>query len=680
MRSGPGYKALARAGIIFALVCATLPSGQGTDAPRDAAPQDLTEATLEQLMNIEVTSVSRKEQELSRAPAAIYVITQEDIRRSGLTSIPELLRMAPGVEVARISAHQWAITARGFNGRFANKLLVLIDGRSVYTPMFSGVYWDAQDVPLQDIDRIEVIRGPGATMWGANAVNGVINIITKPAKQTQGGLIVAGGGTEEPGSGTVRYGGQLGSEAYYRAYSKATWFEPSLDTSGRPVDGDGRTVEGGFRIDWDASDRNSWTFQGDGYRSQLGTNSGYLVTSLTPPYSRQITENVEPEGGDVLVRWKHRISTRSETELQAYFDAYSRPGEALLDRRRTLDVDFRHRFEWSDAQELLWGVEIRTSTDATEGTFFSSVYPAASTHKIFSGFFQDEFHLVPDRLFLTVGTKLEHNDDTGFEFQPDARLMWTPTRRQALWAAFSRAVRTPSRLDQDILVHTNVFPGPQGMLDVVAVSGSPGYQSETLVAYQTGYRVQPGRRLALDLDGFYNFYQRLQTVEPDTPHIVSIPFPYLLIPYHYANMMYGRGRGAEASAVYKPSDSWRLSLAYTWLDLDLHLAKSSQDIAARTNTPDPAHQMQAHSYLDLPFHLQWDADAYFVGAIAAQQVPAYTRLDTRLGWRPARRIEFSINGQNLLQARHPEFFSVLEGATQVLEIPRSVFGEIVWRF
>ncbi len=671
---------LARAGWIIALVCAALPPGQGADTPRDPAPKDLTEATLEQLMNIEVTSVSKKEQELSKAPAAIYVITQEDIRRSGLTSIPELLRMAPGVEVARISAHQWAITARGFNGRFANKMLVLIDGRSAYTPMFSGVYWDAQDVPLQDIDRIEVIRGPGATMWGANAVNGVINIITKPAKQTQGGLIVAGGGTEEPGSGTVRYGGQLGSKAFYRAYSKATWFEPSLDAAGRPVDGDGRTVEGGFRLDWDASERNSWTFQGDGYRSQLGANSGYRVTSLTPPYSRQITQDVEPEGGDVLLRWKHRISTRSDTELQAYFDSYSRPGESLLDQRRTLDVDFRHRFEWSDAQELLWGVEIRTSSDATMGTFFSSVYPAATTHRIFTGFFQDEFHLVPDRLFFTVGTKLEHNDDTGFEFQPDARLMWTPTRRQAVWAAFSRAVRTPSRLDQDLLVHTSVFPGPQGMLDVVAVSGSPAFQSETLVAYQTGYRVQTGRRLSLDVTGYYNVYNRLETSEPGTPYVVAKPFPYLLIPYHYANMMYGRGRGVEASAVYKPYDSWRLSLGYTWLDLDLRLSKPSHDTSGRTNTADPAHQLQAHSYLDLPFHLQWDAGAYWVGAIASQGIPAYTRLDTRLGWRPTGWIEFSISGQNLLEARHPEFFGALEGASQMLEIPRSVFGEIVWRF
>lgn len=643
-------------------------------------PQDLTEATLEQLMNIEVTSVSKKEQELSKAPAAIYVITQEDIRRSGLTSIPELLRMAPGVEVARISAQKWAITARGFNGRFANKMLVLIDGRSVYTPMFSGVYWDAQDLPLQDIDRIEVIRGPGATMWGANAVNGVINIITRPAKQTQGGLIVAGGGTEEPGAGTVRYGGQLGSNAYYRAYSKAAWFAPSQDAGGRSVDGTGRVLEGGFRFDWDASDRNSWTFQGDGYRSRLGANGGYRVSSLSPPYSSLMAQDVEPEGGDVLMRWKHRISTRSDTELQASFDSYSRPGESLVDRRRTVDVDFRHRFEWSDAQELLWGVEIRTSSDSTQGTFFSSAYPAQARRSVFSGFIQDEFHLVPDRLFFTAGTKLEHNDETGFEFQPDARLMWTPTRHQAVWAAVSRAVRTPSRLDQDILVHSNVFAGPQGMLDVVTVSGSPSVQSEVLTAYQIGYRVQPNPRLALDVATFYNVYDRLETVEPGTPHVVAGPVPYLLIPNHYANMMYGEGSGVEASAVYKPYDSWRLSLGYTWLDLDLRLAASSHDGSGRNKTPDPTHQLQAHSYLDLPFHLQWDVGTYFVGAIVVQQIPAYTRLDTRLGWRPADWIEFSVSGQNLLQARHPEFFSVLEGASQMLEIPRSVFGEIVWRF
>jgi iron complex outermembrane receptor protein len=651
----------------------------GADKPPAQIPEDLTEASLEELMQIEVTSVSRKEQVLSHAPAAIYVITQEDIRRSGLTSIPEVLRLAPGVEVARVNAHEWAISARGFNGRVANKLLVLIDGRSVYTPMYSGVYWDAQDLPLEDIDRIEVIRGPGATMWGANAVNGVINIITKSARETQGGLITAGGGNDALASGSLQYGGKLGSNAYYRAYSRSLWRGSSLLPDGRSAPDGWNMSEGGFRVDWDHSDRNSWTFQGDGYRSHLGPSTNYSVATLQPPYSTENTSSVEPDGGNFLARWKHRISDRSDTELQFYADAYSRNGESLVDRRLTFDLDFQQRFEVSDRQELLWGLEARSSNDSTTGTFYSSVTPAAYSESLFSGFLQDEFRLIPDRLFVTAGVKIERNDFTGFEIQPDLRLMWIPTPRQGVWAAVSRAVRTPSRLDQGILVHGAVFPGQQGILDVVTYFGTESFQSENVLAYQAGYRVQ-GRRLSLDATGFYNLYHQLQTDEPGMPYTVQTPVPYLVIPYYYANKMHGEGRGTEISAMYKPVNAWRLNLSYSRLDLDLHLEKSSQDLETRTHNSDPEHQWQVHSYLDLTRHLQWDAGLYYVGAIAYQGVPAYARLDTRLGWRPGAGIEFSISGQNLLDSRHMEFFNVLDGAIHGFEVGRSVFGKVIWRF
>ena len=369
-RPWAAHRKLRRIGVIFPVMAAALSAGAPNAPPQ---PSDLANATIEELMQIEVTSVAKKEQKLNQVPAAVYVITQEDIRRSGLTSIPEILRLAPGVEVARISSNQWAITARGFNGRFANKLLVLVDGRSVYTTMFSGVYWDTLDVPLDDIDRIEVIRGPGATMWGANAVNGVINIITKSAKQTQGGLVTAGGGNEPLAQGSVRYGDSLGPDAYYRIFGTYSNHDSIYGQNGASAADNWYLGHVGFRVDWEESARDTFVFLGDGYGGRIGQN--FLVPIPTPPYLGPNDTTSNPTGGDVLARWQHRLSNGSETDLQIYFDRYARLGELDGDQLTTLDLDFQHRWKITPRHDLEWGFEVRRTVDNTLGGVVASLDP-----------------------------------------------------------------------------------------------------------------------------------------------------------------------------------------------------------------------------------------------------------------------------------------------------------------
>jgi len=657
--------------MIFLVMAAAVPVAS-PDTPQEA--RDLTEATIEELMQIEVTSVAKKEQKLNQVPAAVYVITQEDIRRSGLTSIPELLRLAPGVEVARISSNQWAITARGFNGRFANKLLVLVDGRCVYTTMFSGVYWDTLDVPLDDIDRIEVIRGPGATMWGANAVNGVINIITKPAKQTQGGLVTAGGGNEPLAQGSVRYGDALGPDAFYRIFGTYSNHDGVYNQNGGAYVDNWYLGHVGFRVDWDESERDAFVFLGDGYGSRIGQS--YSVPTLTPPYLQLDGASANPTGGNALARWQHRLSGGSETDLQIYFDRYARLGEIGGDQLTTLDLDFQHRWEISSRQELQWGFEVRRTVDNTLGSFVASLDPPSRAETLYSFFLQDEIRLIADQLFITAGSKIEHNVFTGFEVQPDARLMWTPTARHALWAAVSRAVRTPSRLEENIQAVESVTAQPGGVLAVVSLSGNPKQLSETLLGYQAGYRTQVAESISLDATVFYNRYDHLATIEPGQPQWLSPQ--YLLVPLTYGNLLKGTGRGMEVAATYIPVKRWKVTGSYSWLSLDLDAYPTSH--AASALGASPGHSWQIRSELNLPRRTTWDSALFFVGGIPDQAVPAYARLDMHLSWRASPQLEFSISGQNLLDPRHVEFYLPDEGPNVRFEVQRSFFGKVSWSF
>ncbi|MGH9664748.1 MAG: TonB-dependent receptor plug domain-containing protein, partial [Bryobacteraceae bacterium] len=425
--------------ILFLVLAAPLGA-----SPQNGAkpPANLGDASLEELMNVEVTSVSKKDEKLSQTAAAIYVITQEDIRRSGATTIPDLLRMAPGLDVAQIDTNIWAVSARGFNSRFANKLLVLVDGRSVYSEIFSGTFWDSQDMVLEDIDRIEVIRGPGATMWGADAVNGVVNIITKPAKDTQGGLMSAAGGAGERGFGELQYGGRLGSQGYYRAYAKTLDRGPELATDPGEAQGDWSTAGGGFRLDWNTSPRDSVLAEGNIYGS--GGRREIDQVMPAPPFSTENVGRAEANGGSLMSRWQRRLSNGAEIGVQVSYDHAYRDALAFRFTENVADVDFHYRLPLGERNSLVWGLGYRFTDLAMNGTFGVNLSPQNRQDNLFQGFVQDEWALIPDRVTFTAGSKFEHNPFTGFEIQPGMRLAWTPAPLHTFWVAVSRAVRTPA--------------------------------------------------------------------------------------------------------------------------------------------------------------------------------------------------------------------------------------------
>ncbi len=672
-------RVLVVAGTTCAVVMSPATDGWPDDAGQSrAGSTDLTELSLEALMDIEVTSVSKKTEKLSEAAAAIYVVTQEDIRRSGATSIPEALRMVPGLEVARIDANKWAVTARGFNGEFANKLLVLVDGRPVYTPLYAGVYWDVQDTVLADVERIEIIRGPGATLWGANAVNGVINIITKNAKDTQGGLVSGGAGSEERGFGTLRYGGKLGEDAAYRVYGKYFSRDDSVDASGHRTSDEWDMGRGGFRIDWDVSASDSLTFLGDIYNGDLRETLD--VPSLLPPFVSSVDGTVDVSGGNVLARWNRVFSEDSDLALQLCFDRSERKRRVLEEVRDTVDLDFQHRFALGDRHDIVWGLGYRYTADNLDNSFTVSFDPDSRSDTLITAFVQDEIALVRDRLRLTVGSKFEHNDYTGFEIQPNVRLLSTPHERHTLWAAVSRSVRTPARSNDDIRINFATFPAPDGSTNVMAIFGDDDFDSEELVAYEAGYRVEPTDNLYLDVAAFYNVYANLLTKEPDVPFFELSPSPpHLVIPLRFDNRMDGETYGAEIAAGWNVTEFWKLAAGFTYLDVSLEPDSSSADIEAESAEGfDPRHQFHIRSYLDLPHNVEFDTALYYVDSLPAQDVSSYVRLDVRLGWRPTENLDLSLGIQNLLDGHHKEY-GLAEGA-RATEAERAVYGKVTWRF
>jgi iron complex outermembrane recepter protein len=642
---------------------------------------DLGSKSIEELMNIDVTTVSKKVEKLFQTAAAIDVITREDIRRSGLTSIPEILRLAPGLNVGRISGNKWAISARGFNGRFANKLLVLIDGRSVYTPIHSGVYWELQDVLIEDIERIEVIRGPGGTLWGANAVNGIINIITSSAKDTQGGLLTTGLGYGERSFGGVRYGGKISEQAYYRIYGKYFDCDSQFDALGRDAS-DGQTaIRGGFRTEWTPSGRDLLTLQGDIYNSSVKERS--LAIFLPTPLALPAALDGELSGANLLGRWNRSISNTSDTTLQLYFDRYRRETYDVGERVDTFDVDLQHHLGDGRRNDFIWGLNYRLISDRTNSNRGTPVQfiPQSRSRQLFGAFAQNEFTLIKDRLRFTLGAKLEHNDYTGFEFQPSVRLLWTPTPHQTFWGAISRAIRTPARKDRDLRVNVSAFPGEGGLPSVVALFGTPDFKSEELRAYEFGYRTQPDSRFLIDFAAFYNRYDRLSTAEPGFPFVENDPQPtHLLIPLYFKNLLRGETYGFEAAATLNLTRRWKARGSYSFLRAQLHRAPTSQDPNAELGEGDyPQRQLQIHSILTLPRNFELDASIYRISALAAQSVPGYTRLDVRFGWRVKENVELSLSLQNLLDKQHPESNSV-DRAIVPSQARRTIYGKASWRF
>ncbi len=672
-------------GLLSSLLIISFIAGASTARASGVAENRYMGMSLDQLMKIKITSVSKSEETLSDAAAAIFVITQEDIRRSGATTIPEALRMAPGIQVAHIDANKWAITARGFNGKYANKLLVLLDGRTLYTPLYSGVYWDVQDTMLEDIDRIEVIRGPGATLWGSNAVNGVINIITKSAGASQGTVVAGGAGNQERGFGQGRFGGQIGN-FYYRVYGKGFYRASypfginAYDNSSSPKTGSDAndawsSTRGGFRTDWAISSSDSLTVQGDiytGYSQEIVNFQGLPSVGI-------LYDKGNVSGGNVLSRWHHKFTDDFNLTVQMYYDRTERSQYEYDITQDTWDLDMQQTIPLPWNQHCIIGFGYRYNIDSISTHLAKLFAPDSKELHWISGFIQDEISIIPRKLKFILGSKFESNDYTGFEIQPSARLSWKPTRNQTFWTAISRAVRTPSRADENLDVYAVDIPsaGPiAGMR--MKMQGSSNFKSEKLLAYEIGYRIQSAKNISLDIAGFWNEYDDLRTLER-----VSSGFDFTTMQYYsnyvFKNKQSGHTYGVELAGTIKPFPWWTIYAAYSWLHYNISNDSDSGNTLGMPDTFSPDQQFSIRSYIDLPKNFELDTCLYYSGSIQDYSIPSYTRIDLRLGWKPANWMDLSLMLENLLDNQHPEFGGSDEGVVST-EVPRSFYTKITFSF
>jgi iron complex outermembrane recepter protein len=670
--------------LLFSLTAPVRMSWADDSQQNQDSDASLKQLSLEQLGDIEVTTVSKDPQQVLRTPAAVFVITQEDIRRSGATSIPEALRLAPGVEVAQTDGNHWSVAIRGFAGQFSKSLLVLVDGRSVYTPLFEGVYWDLPYVMLEDVDRIEVIRGPGGTIWGSNAVNGVINIITKKADNTHGTLATLGSGTVDQGTGAFRYGGTVGKDFDYRIYGMGEIRGPEFHPDGDDFD-HWRMGQMGFRTDWKSGEKDTFTVQGDIYRGESGES--ILIGSFFPPAETAEQGEDYVSGGNLLARWQHTTGEGSDIQIQTYFDRTNRQDFELGETRDTFDVDFIQHLRIHTDQELTWGLGARVSPSnfiqTSQGVNF---LPAKQTDSIYSGFVQYELPIVRDKLTLTMGTKLEHNNFSGFDYQPSVRLLWTPTPHQSFWAAVTRAVRTPSRLDQD--VQFDIFdefytpsPGATPIPLYFQIDGDPKLKAEQLIAYEAGYRAQINRNVYVDFTAFYNSYNDLQGYGPAgiaESFLGNPPTPYLFFVIPYANVINGHTVGTEIAPDWKITHWWQVRGSYSFLHMSLRDKPGFTDVGSLLGSymgSSPGSLVSFQSLFNLPKHFELDETFRYSSALPAQGVGSYSTADVRLGWHLREHLEFSVVGQNLLQPSHVEFGG---DPGPLVGIKRSIYGKITW--
>jgi iron complex outermembrane receptor protein len=615
-------------------------------AQESLSAAELKKLSVEELMNLRVTLVSRTPQHLNEVASAIQVLSGDDIRRSGATNLPDALRLIPNIQVAQLNSNAWIVGVRGFNTLFANKLLVMIDGRTIYTPLFGGVIWDLQHVLLEDIDRIEVISGPGGTLWGANAVNGVINIVTKRSNNTQGTYVSGLAGNFLADQFEVRHGGKLGKNSFFRVYGMHMDRKPTfMRDETKNTDAWGVT-QAGFRIDLDPNDRDAFTIQGDIYRGNRKT---------TPEHSSLNGQNLSGT-------WTRKFNTASDIVLKVYFDRYFRediPGNAS-DELMTADVDFQHRLPLGRRHEILWGIGYRYVRDDFK-TFTQNVaiLPPKKNLDLINGFIQEQFS-VSEKFKITAGTKILHNVYTGVEWQPSIRAAFQPNHRNTFWSAVSRAVRTPSRFDRDYFI-----PGYRVPPSVPSVSGGPDFQSENLTAYELGYRVQPTPVSTFSASAFYNVYTDVYSIE-QVPGTAT---------YQIMNNTDGEAWGFELTGAYQLIPQWRLRAGYTYIDKDLRVPEGNAFTPDYLGN-DAKHRFLVHSMVDLPANFQWDLVARYTDQLDSTiattiDVPSYFTFDTRLAWQ-YRKMELSVTGQNLAQKRHMEFGQ--------LRIPRSIYVKIAARF
>ncbi len=658
------------------------PPPQGSQEHRK---RDLTELSIEELGQIEVTIASRREQKLSDTPAAVTVIRGEDLRRTGVTSIAEALRMVPGMDVARYSSNAWAVSSRGFNGRYANKLQVLLDGRSVYNPLFAGVYWDELDTNLEDIDRIEVVRGPGGALWGANAVNGVVNIITRKASDTQGAYVQAGGGSEEQYFGTARYGGRAGDDFSYRAYAKH-FMRDNFDYG----HDDWWQSRAGFRMDWKTGPEDRFSLFGDLFTGEIREYN--IDVELLDPIPVVATQAYPTDvfGGNLVARWEHDFSPTSGVRVQTSYDNRDREAIWLRERRHTFDFDFQHHFLLMDFQDITWGAGYRVTRDKVDGSFEVSLTPEEETDDIVSVFFQDDITIVEDTLRLILGSRFEHNDYTGFEYCPNVRLALKPHEQHHVWAAASRSVRVLARTDTGFRTNPAAFPnivnpgpppvfGPPGL--VSSFREIDNRRAEELIALELGYRTQPLDVLSLDAAAFYNLYDNLDETYAGAPFPEFSPLPpHLVFPQYTDNDMEGATYGVETSATWRVLEGWTIQGYYAVLRMQLDASQPDREASEEAERRSARGKAFLRSSWDLPYDFQVDVMGRYVGVLKGGiDVDSYVQADARIAWYPLENLEVALVGQNLMRGHHEEFKDHYMPEDAV-EIERGVYLSVAARF
>ena len=634
---------------------------------------ELKRLSIEQLTDVEVTSVTRGPQPLSRSAAAVAVVTSGQIASAGAMNVPEAIRYVPGINVAQETASQWAVSSRGFAGANSGDLLVLSDGRSIYTPLYSGVFWDVQDYLMPDIDRIEVVRGPGAALWGSNAVNGVINIISKNAQDTQGAWLMAQTGSEERALAAAQYGGETSNDIYYRVFAKYQDDAAEDHPAGSSPD-DWRLGHVGFRSDWNGDAADAFTVQGDAYSGRIGQVSPSVKIIGRPGPEGQLRVGVS--GGNLLEHWRHTMSADSDFEVRVYYDYTHRNDPTFVDDLGTLDVDFLEHLPLGRSQAITWGLSGRTMDDHNEGKGLFALDPPDSRDNIVSGFLQDEVSL-PHSVRLTLGTKLEHNDFSGFEVQPSVRAAWDLADTQTVWGAISRAVRVPTRLERDVDIDAS---DPTGN-PVIVLLGNRDFHAEEVLAFEAGYRWQPLHDLSLDLAAFRNRYTGLASLELGTPFLDAAT-GQVIYPLLNENLIDGHSTGLEGLVLYSPVAWWRVSVNYSYIDIKLtalgHDYNRNRFVAGST----PRNQVGVQSDFDLPHGVQLHAGLRVLSAIDSLPDivdgtgdPGYQELDVNAIWHATSHLTLSLDGRSLLHASHVEFGDAAERSA----IRRSVYGRVTWQ-
>lgn len=615
--------------------------GEAPWSADDEMEADLTEISIEELMQVNVTTVEGRPSTVIKTPSAITVLTGDDIRRSGHEHLGDMFRLVPGFSVARINGNVWSVGARGFTGQYANKLLVLKDGRSIYTPFYAGVYWECQDVIPEDLDRLEVIRGPGATLWGANAVNGIVNITTKPAEDTQGLLVSAGGGTEDLALVSARYGGRLSDRIHYRLYTRYSYRDRmhNGEAGGRLAD-DWQLLTGGFRMDGRADGDISWTCQSEAYHSND-------MGRATEVFMQEARDHGHVRGAHGMFRLEQGAAKSHGWRMQSYYDYNKMDYPWATEERHVWDVDLRHHFTLGECNALIWGLGVRGTTDTLGRTTTLVPDPTQRTLTTVNGFIQDTFTLVPDKVKFVVGTKVGHNDYSGFEYQPSIRGIWSPSGQHSIWAAVSRPVRTPDRFSRDVTLV--IIPS------VYEIPRSSDMDSEKVLAYEVGYRTCLHKNVNFDVAAYFNDYDDIHSAGRANQ-----------------NQMSGDAFGVEVTANWQVLPRWRLRSIYTWQEMHLY------EYAGIKEKRFPRHQANLQSYVDVTDDLELNGLLYYVNNIPGTSTPSYTRLDAGLTWRPTKTIEASLWGRNLLESKHWEGLN--DNQDKRSEIKRSVFAKVVFRF